>query len=82
MTLSFRTNVQKKKLHVYKLIVLEILLNQARNLNRTSLAKGKKKNMQTSKQQQQQQQAKTTTTTTTTTTSLAATIAATAKTEI
>ena len=47
--------MHRRKLHVYKLRYVRDILNQARNLNRTSLAKEKqKKNIQTNNQQQQQ----------------------------
>ena len=43
----------KTELHVYKSRFVRDILNQARNLNRTSLIK-EKKNIQTNKQQQEQ----------------------------
>ena len=55
--------MHKRKLHVYKLRYVKDILNQARNLNRTSLVKRKKKkkknkNIQTTNQQQQQTKTK------------------------
>ena len=53
--------MHKRKLHVSKLRYVKDILNQARNLNRTSLVKRKKnknKNIQPTNQQQQQTKTK------------------------